>query len=216
MRSLKDLLFENWHLKLFSLLVAIGLWALIAQESTSEIFFQVPVEYQNVPPNTEVIADSAKTVEVRLRGPSRLIREIAAKDVSTIIDLGQLPQDGEKILPLKVHTPFGVEVVLTTPSRIRVSLEPTATAELPVAWQGSGHLPPGYEVDTVAVKPSIVKVEGPASRVHNLTNVATTPVDLSNRKTSFNQMVGLDPQDALVRIPDTSSIRVDIKIRKKP
>ena len=49
MRQIRELLFKNWHLKLFSLVLATALWAVIAQESTSEIFFDVPVEYQNVP-----------------------------------------------------------------------------------------------------------------------------------------------------------------------
>jgi hypothetical protein len=49
MRYLNEFLINNWHLKLFSLLAATALWALIAQESTSEVFFDVPVEYQNVP-----------------------------------------------------------------------------------------------------------------------------------------------------------------------
>jgi len=71
MRHLKEMVLENWYLKLFSLVIAAALWALIAQESLSEIFFDVPVEYQNVPPRTEVIGDTAKTVQVRLRGPSR-------------------------------------------------------------------------------------------------------------------------------------------------
>ena len=66
MRHLKEMILENWYLKLFSLVIAAALWALIAQESLSEIFFDVPVEYQNVPPRTEVIGDTAKTVQVRL------------------------------------------------------------------------------------------------------------------------------------------------------
>src|SRR6188768_3280193 len=114
MRYLKELLFNNWYLKLFSLILAAALWALIAQESTSEVFFEVPVEYQNVPRFTEVIADSAKTIEVRLRGPSTLIREISAKDISTVIDLEKMQMNGETTVNLNaqhVHTPFGVEVV---------------------------------------------------------------------------------------------------------
>ena len=58
-RQIRELILTNWHLKLFSLVLATALWAVIAQESTSEIIFDVPVEYQNVPPDTEVIGDAA-------------------------------------------------------------------------------------------------------------------------------------------------------------
>ena len=218
MHRLKDLLFENWHLKLFSLVLAAAMWTLIARESTSEIFFEVPVEYQNVPPNTEVMGDTAKTVEVRLRGPSTLIRQIAAKDISTTVDLAQMPQDGEKIVPLTaqhVHTPFGVDVVRVTPSRVHVSLEPTVSVTLRVLSATTGHVPQGFEVESIKAKPEFVKAEGPASHVHSLVSVMTTPIDLSGKRTSLNPIVDLDSPDPLVRFPEATPIRVEVKIRRK-
>jgi YbbR domain-containing protein len=216
---LKELIFRNWYLKLFSLILATALWSLIAQESTSEILFEVPVEYQNVPAATEVIGDTAKTVEVRLRGPSTLIREVAAKDISTVIDLGQTPLNGETTVPLNaqhVHAPFGVEVVRVTPSRVRVSLEPTVSMQLHVLPATTGHVSQGYEVMAILVKPETVKAEGPASHVNALMSVTTTPIDLSNKKTTIIQTVDLDLPDPLVRFPETTPIRVEVKIRKKP
>ena len=219
MRHLKELLFNNWYLKVFSLLAATGLWALIAQESTSEIFFDVPVEYQNVPQDTEVLGDTAKIVEVRLRGPSTLIREISAKDISTVIDFDQLPSNGESIIPLNaqhVHTPFGVEVVRVTPSRVRVSLEPTISKSLHVLQTPTGHVAPGYEVVAIIINPRTAKAEGPASHVHTLDSVMTTPIDLTDKRNTIIQTVDLDLPDPLVRFPETTPIRVEVKIRRKP
>src|SRR5882672_6295348 len=219
MRQFKELLLRNWYLKLFSLVLATALWAVIAQESTSEVFFDVPVEYQNVPAETEVVGDTAKIVEVRLRGPSTLIREISAKDISTVIDLGQLPLNGETFVPLNaqhVHAPFGVEVVRVTPPRVRVSLEPTVSAWLHVLPATMGHVAQGYEVDAILVKPDKVKAEGPASHVSALESVMTNQIDLTNKKSTIIQTVDLDLPDSLVRFPETTPIRVEVKIRRKP
>jgi len=218
MRYLKELLFNNWYLKLFSLILAAALWALIAQESTSEVFFEVPVEYQNVPRDTEVIADSAKTIEVRLRGPSTLIREISAKDISTVIDLEKMQMSGETTVNLNaqhVHTPFGVEVVRLTPSRVRVSLEPTSSAVLHVLPATTGRVASGYQVEAILVKPNRMKAEGPASHIRLLESVMTTPIDLTDRTATFIQSVDLDLPDSLVRFPETTLIRAEVKIRKK-
>src|SRR5213593_1550961 len=120
MHWLQHLVFHNWRLKLFSLVIATMLWAATARESTSEIGVNVPLEYQNVPPNTEVISDTTNTVEVRLRGPSTLIREISPQDISTTIDMGKMTLGSEKILELtaqQVRAPFGVEVVGVNPAR---------------------------------------------------------------------------------------------------
>jgi hypothetical protein len=218
-RQLRELLLTNWHLKLFSLVLATALWAVIAQESTSEIIFDVPVEYQNVPPATEVIGDAAKKVEVRLRGPSSLIREISEKDISTVIDLDQMPLNGDTTVPLNaqhVHAPFGVEVVRVTPPRVRISLEPTDSKMLNVIPATIGRVAQGYEVDAILVKPDQVRAEGPASHVRVLVAVRTTQIDLTDKKSTIIQTVDLDLADTLVRFPETTPIRVEVKIRRKP
>src|SRR5262245_5301978 len=66
MRSVKDLIFNNWMLKVFSFILAFALWAAVAGESTSEIGIEVPLEYRNVPTNSEIVGDGVNTVEVRL------------------------------------------------------------------------------------------------------------------------------------------------------
>ena len=52
---MKDLLLHNWHLKLISLALATALWAEVARTPTSEIGVSVLLEYQNIPPQTEVL-----------------------------------------------------------------------------------------------------------------------------------------------------------------
>ena len=66
MRYFGRLLFHNWPLKLFSLLLATALWITIASESTSEIAIDVPLEYRNVPENAEIIGESTNTVAHRV------------------------------------------------------------------------------------------------------------------------------------------------------
>jgi len=147
-----------------------------------------------------------------------LIREIAAKDIATVVDLDQMPRDGEKTLPLNpqhVHAPFGVDVVGVTPSSVRVSLEPTFTMMLRVLPQTTGRLAPGYEMQPIQVKPDSVRAEGPASHIRPLVSVMTTPIDLSGRKATFSQSVDLDLQDPLVRFPEAVPIRAEAIIRKK-
>src|SRR5438876_2416587 len=140
MHRFRQILFHHWRLKLFSLIIAAMLWAATARETTSEIGVNVPLEYQNVPPNTEVISDTTNTVEVRLRGPSTLVKEISPQDISTTIDMGRMVLGSEKILPLTaqhVHAPFGVEVVGVNPARVRVTLEPTVSVKLRILPAGT-------------------------------------------------------------------------------
>jgi YbbR domain-containing protein len=164
------------------------------------------------------MAETAKVVEVRLRGPSTLIREISAKDISTVIDLSQIPVNGDATLHLNaqhVRTPFGVEVVRVNPSQVRISLEPTDSAYPRVIPMTVGHVASGYEVMAILVKPDRVKAEGPASHVRMLESVMTSPISLTGMKNTTIKSVELDLPDSLVRFPETTPIRVEIKIRKK-
>jgi YbbR domain-containing protein len=218
MQRFRQLLFHNWRLKLFSLVIATMLWAATARESTSEIGVDVPLEYQNVPGNTEVISDTTNTVEVRLRGPSTLIREISPQDISVTVDIGKTTVGSEKILPLtsqQVRTPFGVEVVGVNPARVRVTLEPTVSTRLRILAAVTGAPAEGMKVEDIVVTPDSVKVEGPANRVRLLENVLTTPVDVSGRTASFVQSVDLSILDPRVRVPQSPPVRVEVRIGPK-
>ena len=146
---MKDLLRHNWHLKLISLALATALWAQVARTPTSETGVSVPLEYQNIPPKTEIYGDATNRAEVRLRGPSSLLRAVSAQDVSLSIDMRNMAMGQQKVLPLTpdlVHAPFGVEVVRVNPARVRLTVEPTTGKTVRVLPILNGSPKPGFEV----------------------------------------------------------------------
>ena len=218
MRWLKHFFIHNWRLKLLALLMAVMLWAATARESTSEIGVDVPLEYQNVPAKTEVISDTTNTVEVRLRGPTTLIKEISSQDISTTIDMANMPLGNEKIVPLTkdhVRAPFGVDVVGVNPARVRVTLEPTVSTRLKILPAVTGAPAEGYTIESISVNPDYVKVEGPANRVKLVESVLTTPVDVSGKRDTVRQIVDLNIQDPRLRAPLLQPVHVEVQIVRK-
>src|SRR5215475_5979149 len=176
MQTVKHLLTHNWLLKIVSLVLAVMLWMAVANQASSEIGLEVPLEYRNIPRKLEITGDMTNTVQVRLRGSSSLIKDITAKDVSTTIDLGKMTP-GEKIVPLSpqnVQAPFGAEVTRVNPSSVRFNLEHTVTKTIPVV--PTYQLPDGYEVGKFEVRPPAVQIEGPESRVTALNSIATLAI----------------------------------------
>src|SRR6516165_2355280 len=158
MRSPKYWITHNWHLKIVSLILATMLWMAVANQASSEVGLEVPLEYRNIPAQLEITGDMINTVQVRLRGSSNLIKDVTAKDVSTTIDLSKMGR-GEKIVPLSpqnVQAPFGAEVIRVNPSSVRFDLERTISKTIPVVPTVTGQLPDGYEVGKVEVRPSTV------------------------------------------------------------
>src|SRR5215469_4276469 len=153
MRSPKYWITNNWHLKIVSRVLAVMLWMTVANQASSEIGLEVPLEYRNIPRQLEITGDMTNSVEVRLRGASSLIKDITAKDVSTTIDLGKMTR-GEKIVPLSpqnVQAPFGAEVIRVNPSSVRFSLEHTITKTIPVVPTIQNQLSDAYEIAKIEV-----------------------------------------------------------------
>jgi YbbR domain-containing protein len=215
MRSPRNWITNNWHLKIVSLILAVMLWMAVANQASSEIGLEVPLEYRNIPRQLEITGDMTNTVEVRLRGSSSLSKDINAKDVSTTIDLGKMTR-GEKIVPLSpqnVHAPFGAEVIRVNPSSVRFSLERTITKKIPVV--PTYQLPDGYEVGKVEVSPSVVEIEGPESRVNTLDSIATVAIRVDRRQSHVEQTADLDVPDPQIRLLHPSAVNVRLEIHRR-
>lgn len=217
MHSVKHWILDNWLLKLASLLLATLLWAAVANQSSSEIGFDVPLEYRNIPTQMEITGDMTNTVQVRLRGSSNVIKGISAKDVSTTVDLSAMRM-GEKIVALSPHNvqaPFGAEVIRVTPSSVRFTLERTVTKTVPIVLTILGQPDSGYAVGQVLVRPTAVEAEGPESRMNTLTSIATVPVRLDRRRSTVEQAVDLDVPDPQIRLKRPSAVAVKVEIHEQ-
>ena len=218
LQRMRDLLLHNWHLKLVSIALAAVLWAEVARTPTSEIGVSVSLEYQNFPEQTEVYGDMTDRVEVRLRGPSASLRTLTPQDISLAIDMRTMTM-GEKVLPLSpemVHAPFGIEVVRVLPSRVKLTVEPTATKLVRIAPVRTGIPETGFEVQEVVATPDTIQIEGPASRVLRLESVPTTEIDVTGKSETFSEMVDLDILDPVIRIPKLTPIQVEVRLQHKP
>jgi YbbR domain-containing protein len=217
MHSMKHWILQNWFLKVVSLLVATLLWAAVSNQASSEIGLDVPLEYRNIPSQLEITGDMTNTIQVRLRGSTNVIKGITAKDVATTIDLGKM-RTGEKIValsPQNVQAPFGAEVIRVNPSTVRFTLERTVTKTVDILPTIAGQPTNGYEAGQVFVSPSTVEVEGPESRLEALSSIATTPIRLDRKQSSFEQTADLDVPDPQIRLQHPSTVNVKIEIHRK-
>jgi YbbR domain-containing protein len=217
MHSMKHWILQNWFLKVVSLLLATLLWAAVSNQASSEIGLDVPLEYRNIPSQLEITGDTTNTIQVRLRGSSNVIKGITAKDVSTTIDLGKM-RTGEKIValsPQNVQAPFGAEVIRVNPSTVRFTLERTVSKTVDIVPTIAGQPTNGFEAGQVFVSPNTVEVEGPESRVDALSSIATTPIRLDRKQSSFEQTADLDVPDPQIRLQHSSAVNVKIEIHRK-
>lgn len=207
---------ENLALKCVSLALAIGLWFVIAGETTSEIGVSVPVEMQNFPRDLELVGDAANVVEVRLRASPGIIHALGSGEVSAQIDLAGVAE-GERIVhltPESIRVPFGVKVVRINPSILTLDFEQTLEKTVPIRPRLVGRPAPGHEVADVTSRPPEVRIAGPRSRVAELESAFTEPVSVEGATSTVAEDRNLGLEDPLLRILETPKARVTARVQE--
>jgi YbbR domain-containing protein len=210
-------LVRDWPLKLVSLGLAIGIWLLLApsQKTSSEKSLTIPLETRNVPAGLEIVERPAPTVDITLRAPNRLLKEIGPSGLVARIDLDRATvlQQEYPLNTSMIAVPPGAQVVKISPSKVTVKLERTAEARLEVHATLRGRPAPGYHVDGIEIDPPAVAVQGPESRIKAKDAATTAPIDLTGitQPTVFDADIIL-PRPELRFVSDRTSARVMVHV----
>jgi len=209
--------FRTWGLRLLALGIAIGLWINISFEDRQELTERVveaSVSYNR--PLGFVILDPVGSVNVRVRGSNKQVRELNPFMVDVQVNLNQtLP--GTFSIPLEpgdVLMPDGLEVVSIEPNTIRVELEREISQRLPVVPQIVGEPAAGAVVDEAEVFPSQVLVTGPQSLLARTQSLGTRPVNLNGHALTFEQQVAVVAPDPLIQVIQPSEVTVRVPMRQ--
>jgi YbbR domain-containing protein len=213
---LRHLVFDHAPLKLVSFIIAVLMWYGVSHEPVSEVSLRVPVEFSHPPNDLDYISDVAPQAQLRLRGPARLLRDLAQETVHVVVDLrGAAP--GEHTYDLtsnQVQVPHDIEVMEVTPTRLRLVFDNIETRQIAVKPRIVGAPLPGSRIAQVISEPAMVVVNGPARHVAAMDGAFTDAVDVTGvtGKASFDTRVYLP--DPLVHLTGPSSIHVTVTTEK--
>src|SRR5437660_5755169 len=116
---------HNLALTIQALASAVFLWSAVAEEPRTEVAHTVPIEFVNAPGGIAINSDKVPEVQIWLSGPTRLVRDVAPRDLHPVIDLSGLkPAPGERTYSLsnsQIKAPQGVDIVQVVPSEIHLS-----------------------------------------------------------------------------------------------
>ena len=214
---LRKAVVENWHLKLLSLAVAFALFAVSRQPDHEVLLANVPLEFVNLAPGLEISGELLAAVNVRLRGPRDLVQGLTANQLAVKADLINKTA-GERVLQLKpsdVQKPEKVEVRRIDPQTIELNLELTKRKIVPIEAQFVGAVADGYEHFDTRLEPASVEIEGPESKIGQVSKVLTESVRITGRHESFQLQVDLETSRQGVRLTNIAPTRLTVEIRVK-
>lgn len=207
---------RHWELKLLSLCVAVTLWFFVVGGEKSEIMLPARIEYMNVPSAMMLVGPTPETVDVQLKGLRSSLARLTPDDLRAQVNLARVGP-GEAVvhlMPDSVLAPRDVTVLRVSPSRLRITLEPLATAAVKVVPRLLGTPAPGHVVGGVSVVPPAVEMRGPRSEVEGRTEIRTAPIDVSGARAPVRRVVELVPAPGAVRLT-AKTVEVTVEIREE-
>lgn len=217
-KLVRALLFENLGWKLLALAAAVVIWALVASEPELATFATVRLEYKNLPDDLEIGSEPVNSVVLELRGPSGELRGIGDTfRPAVVLDMSGV-QPGQRTFMVgngNVKLARGVSLVRAIPSEVRFSFEEHALRSVPVAVHFAGEGQNGYAVASYLVRPSLLQITGPKSRVARIAAVASDLVDVSSVVGSSEFRVNTFVDDPFVRFATSPQMVVAVTMKKK-
>jgi len=216
-RSLRTFVTKNWALKLASLVLALVIWLLLIPEDKvySDKSLVVPLELRNIPVGLELIERNTSTIEVAIRGPNRLLKEVGAQNIRAVLDLEKATvyQQEFPLNPNMISVPSGVRLIAVRPNKVNIKLERTREETLMIKPTVRGRPADGFRLEGVEVQPAKVLVSGPESRFRSKDVVTTTPIDITglDKQTVFDVDIIL-PHPELRLLSIFTTVRVTVKI----
>jgi len=128
LKNLVDKVFENWEVKLISLLIAVGLWFYIKNLNISEYEVYIPVYYANLPSNCVIINSNEipKYVSLKINSYGKGFfdsSKIKDENIVAIVDLSKKVKDGNYKVTLSKPLPSDNLTYSINPSEIYVNID---------------------------------------------------------------------------------------------
>jgi|SRR5271165_2730231 len=203
---------HNFGLKLISVLLAIGLWVVVASDPPAEVEMKVPLEFHNLAENLEIDSATFTEAQVRVRGPERVIHQLRTSDVHAEIELSGM-KPGRRTFDLtaqQVKLPQELEVVQIVPSQFQLSFDTRQTRTVEVRPRVTGNFAGGERVAQVIADPPNIVITGPKRRVESVDAATTDPVDASGAMTRATFVTQAYVPDPLIQVVHPTPIRVTV------
>lgn len=213
-------LFNNWALKLFSLIAAVLLWLLVMNIEDPEdqrSYYNIPVRLTN----TELLTDANMVYEVLDRtdtvrtvtiiAPKTVRDELSASDIVAEADFSKLTVTNTVEIEF-YSLRYNDKIISITGSNeiLKLNIEEKKMKRLAVEVQTTGEVAEGHIVSSVTPDQNRIEVTGPASAVSRIAS-AVVKVDVTDSTSdiSTNADVILYDADGMEISMDNLSVNVN-------
>ena len=210
----KRYVLHNFGLKVLSLLLATGLWFMIARdEQPAEVAVRAPIVFQHVPASLEISNEAIPEAQIRVRGPERMIRALRVNEVQAEIDLAGV-KSGDRTFDLTSHEvrhPRELQVVQIVPGQVHLSFDTRLTREVEVHPRVT--VATGEQIIKMDADPARITVSGPREHVEKIDAATTDLIDATGTRGTSVFVTNVYVSDPVVQVEQTT-VRVTVVVEK--
>lgn len=211
----RSILFDNFWLKLFSLVCSLALYAFIHSESAQRTV-EVDVVVLPPPPDRQLLTQLPTQVTAILRGSRTQLDALKRDDIGALqIDLRTGRGSRIDLDPASLRLPTGVTVEKLYPSFVETRWDDIVQKEVQIQVSRTGEPAPGLTVKgAVFVEPAQVMVHGPRSTLNVMQLVRAAPFDVSGlTEGQHKRQLALDRPPPLVTY-DLDNVTATVEIAR--
>lgn len=210
----------HWPSAFLSILLALTVWFTVEGGEKVETWVNVRLEIKDVPANYVLINTNTipATVEVRLSGPSGLVRDLTGQNIPMLLSLAEIDQ-GKNIIPLTdeaIQLSAAFDIMEIRPSSIEVDADMEIKKEVSLRASSAHPLPDNIvKIEFIAPQKTIT-LKGPQTvleRIRRVEALVSLPAVITQNKLQLTSYINL-PQ-GVKAIPPNPKIEVLIQAKPK-
>jgi YbbR domain-containing protein len=151
-------------------------------------------------------------VQIRVRGPERIVRRLGPSDVRAEVDVsGIRPGEFSFDLTKAIAVPDKLEVAQVVPSEAHLDFDIRSMREVPV----KPRVVPGYRVASISTDPRTVSIIGPKKQVDSVDSAITDPIDVTGVLEQMSVTRTAYVPDPLIQVTNPHPVRITIIMEKE-
>ena len=204
---------------LLSLIFITGIWFSVSRGQDTLVSLDIPIDYTNRNPGTEIVDTSVKSVSLVLSGSGALVKSITPDQVGVRLDLSNsvIGANSYSITTENVSLPPGIILREVTPNTIEVLIDETIKKELPVQIDWAGKLPEELILVDSVSDPETVEVVGGKRILEKVVTVYTEKIILDNLrgKGEITANLALNPASLTIAPGSKDKVTIQYLIRNR-
>ncbi|MDD2283326.1 MAG: CdaR family protein [Eubacteriales bacterium] len=203
---------NNIGYKLVALFLAIMLWYYVAGQRNPivERIYTVPVTVQSIS-SDRLLVSPLPEVRVTAKGMRSIMNGLSKDDFRAYVAVPE-QEAGERIFPVQVDVPSGVQVVTISPERVTIDLDVLTEKQVPVRVLVRGETAPGFTYKDPSVTPEQVTLKGPGRLLDEITDVQAV-VEVNGAQSDISRQVKVQlttNNDQVTVTPDTVQVQLPV------